>query len=86
MNENKNILDYYKSINNSKWIDWLFKILYSIAFIFLALAIQNDNGYPDSCFGLVLIAIWLYFLNIKTLAIFPLLFSLLINYSHNISQ
>ena len=81
MNENKNIFEYYSHLNKSIWIDWIFKILYSLEFILVACTIQEEH-YPDACFALLFIAIWLYFFKLRILAIVPLLFAFFINYVH----
>lgn len=73
---------FYKKINGSIWLEWLFRLFLSAEFIQTAVAIPAED-YPSECWLLIFIAIWCYFFKLKLFGLVPLVFSVLMHYWHN---
>jgi hypothetical protein len=76
------VITAYKKANNSIWTEWLFRVFFSIAFIYTVSMTWKggETFYPDDCFLLILIAIWLYFFKLKLLGFIPLIYNGLFHY------
>ena len=71
----------YQRINNSTWLEWAFRVAFTLEFIQTALVIQ-ENIYPDHCWLMILLAVWCYFLKARLIGFVPLIFSFLLHYWH----
>jgi hypothetical protein len=77
------ILKNIKKANNSIWTEWIFRVIYSIEFVQTALVLHTDHpSYPDACWALLFIALWLYFFKFRILAFIPIFMCGFIHYSH----
>jgi hypothetical protein len=72
----------HKAINNSRFVDWVCRILISIDLLMIIGTIP-DHFYPDMIIAFVLIAFWLYLLRARLIALLPLLFGLYIHLQHH---
>jgi hypothetical protein len=81
--ESNNILpDWWHKWNNSIWMEWLFRMFFSLTFIQTACVMQDEH-YPDACWLLLFVSIWLYFFKQKILTFIPIFFALFIHYVHH---
>ena len=80
MPDDKNVfLERWRRINSSLWTEWIYRILFSIAFVLTVIVIQEEH-FPDACWLMIFVSIWLYFFKLKIVAIIPLIFALLLHY------
>jgi hypothetical protein len=77
----ESINNFYNKTNQSVWSEWIFRIAFSLEFIQTAAVIQEEH-YPDACWLLLFISIWIYFFRQKLIALIPLLFAAFIHYTH----
>lgn len=75
----------YKKVNNSAWIEWIFRLFLSVELIHTDLMMEaaGENFYPDVCMLMIFIAIWFYFFKLKVLGLIPIIYSALFHYWHN---
>jgi len=71
----------YKKINNSTWLEWVFRIFISSEFVYTTSVLQEEH-YPDVCWWMIFISIWCYFFRLKLLGLVPLVFCMLIHHWH----
>jgi hypothetical protein len=78
------VVDAYKKANNSVWTEWVFRLFFSMTFIYTVLMTwkSGETFYPDDCFLLIFIAIWFYFFKIRLLGFIPIIFCALYHYWH----
>ena len=69
-------------IYSNSFIDWSCKILLSINIIMAGINFADETNYPLNVLILTVIALWLYFYNVKVISIPILLMVLFINYLH----
>ena len=67
---------------SNSFIDWSCKILLSINIIIPGINFADETNYPLDVLVLAVIALWLYFYNVKIISIPILLMALFINYLH----
>jgi len=71
----------YTSVNNSRFIEWLCRILITANLVLAGLQ-TDEHWYPADVVALTIIALWAYFLKGKLLSLVPLLMGLFIHYIH----
>jgi hypothetical protein len=74
-----------QKVNTIIWVEWIFRIMFSIAFALTASVIPEEH-FPDSVWGLIFLAIWLYFLKVKVVAIVVLILALFLLFTHSYPQ
>lgn len=75
------MLATFKKINQSVWIEWLFRFCFTIEFIHTAIVLPTEH-YPDVCWLLLLISVWLYFFEFKIIGLVPIVLVAIIHYFH----
>lgn len=72
----------YKQINPSIYTEWAFRISVTVSFL-CGICFEHTDYYPDSANILSLITLWLYFLDLKIIAVIVLITYLMpIHYFH----
>lgn len=75
------LMNFYKKINANIWTEWIFRLFFTFEFFHTGTVIQEEH-YPDTCWLLILISIWLYFFKYRIAALVPLFLSAFIHYVH----
>ncbi len=75
------IVKGYININNSRWVEWLFRIAFTLIFVF-TLTVECGEHYPEYCWAMILVAVWLYFFKWRIPAFIPLMYTVLFHYLH----
>jgi hypothetical protein len=77
-------IDFYKRVDSSKWLEWVFRVSFSLVFFNTVAVLPGTEGSSlDLCWLLIFIAIWCYFFRLKVLGLIPLILCALIHYWNN---
>jgi hypothetical protein len=75
---------FCKKANDSAWLEWVFRLLFSAELIRTALAEGGEAYYPSDCWLMIFTAIWCYFFKLKLLGLIPLFYAMLFHYWHGL--